>query len=123
MKKICCVLTISETVRAFFIPQLKYLAENGFDVTVVCSYDKNLQNELGDKVKYHPIDIPRGLSVFGSISAIRQLYKFFKKEKFDMVQYSTPNSAFYSSSVFSSSAFLAIVVFHACKASATAITA
>lgn len=97
MKKICCVLTISETVRAFFIPQLKHLAENGFDVTVVCSYDENLQNRLGDKVKYHPIDMPRGLSVFGSISAIRQLYKFFKKEKFDMVQYSTPNAAFYSS--------------------------
>ena len=56
--------------------------------------DKNLQNELGDKVKYHPIDIPRGLSVFGSISAIRQLYKFLKKEKFDMVQYSTPNFKF-----------------------------
>lgn len=97
MKKICYVLTISETVRAFFIPQLKYLAENGFDVTVVCSFDENLKNELGNRVKYHPIDIPRGLSVFGSISAIRQLYKFFKKEKFDMVQYSTPNAAFYSS--------------------------
>ena len=36
MKKICYVVTIPLTIRAFFIPQLKYLADNGFDVTVVC---------------------------------------------------------------------------------------
>lgn len=42
-------MTVPITIRAFFIPQLKYLAENGFDVSVVCSKDDSLQKELGKK--------------------------------------------------------------------------
>lgn len=97
MKKICYVLTVSVTIRAFFIPQLKYLSENGFDVTVICSPDDRLQEELGDKICYIPVDIPRGMSVLGSIHATKYLLKIFKEEKFDLIQYSTPNAALYSS--------------------------
>ncbi len=92
--KICYVLTIAQTVRAFFIPQLRYLAENGFAVTVVCSPDETLQAELGDDVRYVPITIPRGLSPLGMLHGIGSLYTFFKREKFDLIQYSTPNAAF-----------------------------
>lgn len=96
MKKICYVVTASVTIRAFFIPQLKYLSENGFDVTVICSPDGGLQEELGDKICYIPVDIPRGMSVLGSIHATKNLLKIFKKENFDLIQYSTPNAALYS---------------------------
>ena len=51
MKKICYVATIPITIRAFFIPQLQFLAENGVDVTVICSPDETLQDELGDAVR------------------------------------------------------------------------
>lgn len=97
MKKICYVVTIPATIESFFIPQLKYLSDNGFDVTVVCSNSENLQEELGENIKFNPIDIPRGISFGGSISAIKSLTQFFKSEKFDLIQYSTPNAAFYSS--------------------------
>lgn len=97
MYKICYVVTIPLTIESFFIPQLKYLAANGFDVTVVCSNDSNLQEKLGECIRFHPIDIPRGISVGGSIYALKALTHFFKKEKFDLIQYSTPNAAFYSS--------------------------
>lgn len=97
MKKICYVVTKSITIKAFFIPQLKFLAENGYDVSVVCSPDEKLQELLGDKIKFIPLEMPRGLSVFGSIKAIKNLKNIFKKEKFDLVQYSTPNAAFYAS--------------------------
>lgn len=97
MKKICYVVTIPATIESFFIPQLKFLAESEYDVTVVCSNSSTLKNELGAKVKFHPIDIPRGISLSGSIKAIRELTRFFKKEKFDLIQYSTPNAAFYAS--------------------------
>lgn len=97
MKKICYVVTIPLTIRAFFIPQLKHLANNGFDVTVICSNDEKLQEELGKKIRYIPMDMPRGISLFSSISAISRLVGLFKKEKFDLVQYSTPNAALYAS--------------------------
>lgn len=97
MKKICYIVTVSMTIEAFFIPQLQYLSAHGYDVTVVCSYSKLLQKKLGDGIKYVPIEIPRGISVKESLSALNNLTFFFKKEKFDLVQYSTPNAAFYAS--------------------------
>lgn len=97
MIKICYVVTISLTIESFFIPQLQYLAANGFDVTVVCSNNSSLQEKLGESIRFYPIDIPRGISVGGSIYALKALTHFFKKEKFDLIQYSTPNAAFYSS--------------------------
>ncbi len=96
MKKICYVVTLPMTIKAFFIPQLKFLAENGYDVSVICSPDEELQNLLGN-ARFIPVDIPRGLSIGGSFKAISALKKIFKKEKFDLVQYSTPNAALYAS--------------------------
>lgn len=95
--KICYVVTVPVTIRAFFIPQLKYLSKHGYDVTVICSDDKKIEAELGDLIRYIPVDIPRGISIGGSIRAIKELKKIFVREKFDLIQYSTPNAALYAS--------------------------
>lgn len=97
MKKICYVTTIPMTIEAFFIPQLRYLANKGFDVTVVCSPNDTLQEKLGDQIHFVPLSIPRGISIIGTIRAEVKLARVFKKEKFDLIQYSTPNAAFCSS--------------------------
>lgn len=96
MIKVCYVVTAPGTIRAFFVPQLKYLAIKGFDVTVICSYDKSLSEELGKEIHYIPVSIPRGLSFWGSIRSIRNLKRIFESEKFDLVQYSTPNATLYA---------------------------
>ncbi len=96
-KKICYVVTVPLTIRAFFIPQLKYLADNGFDVSVICTDDGQIGTELGDAITYIPVKIPRGIYVKESLRAIRELKRIFKREKYDLVQYSTPNAAFYAS--------------------------
>ena len=96
-KKICYVTTIALTIRAFFIPQLRYLAENGYDVTVVCSPDDELAMELGEKIRYIPVNIARGVSPLTLGRSIRELKEIFAKEHFDIVQYSTPNAAFCAS--------------------------
>lgn len=97
MIKICYVVTVSLTIHAFFIPQLKYLADHGFDVSVICSPDEKIRDALGDKITYIPLDIPRGISVFGSLKATYGLRRIFQKEHFDIIQYSTPNAALYAS--------------------------
>lgn len=97
MEKICYVVTIPGTIESFFIPQLRYLGENGFNVTVVCSGSVDLQEKLGVSVRFYPVDIPRGISFGGSIKAIKELINIFKREKFDLIQYSTPNAALYAS--------------------------
>lgn len=95
--KICYIVTVPITIRSFFIPQLKYLANNGFDVSVVCSKDELLQQELGNAITYHPIEMPRGISFFGSLKAVWELFCYFREEGFDFIQYSTPNAAMYAS--------------------------
>lgn len=97
MTKICYVVTVSLTIHAFFIPQLKYLAEHGFDVSVICTPDETIKDALGEKITYIPLDIPRGISVFGSLKAIHELKRIFQKEHFDIIQFSTPNAALYAS--------------------------
>ena len=97
MKKICYVVTVPITIKAFFIPQLQYLAEHGFEVHVICSEDQELQGLLGEKIKYIPLNMPRGISVGGTVQSIKRLVKIFKQEQYDLVQYSTPNAALYAS--------------------------
>lgn len=97
MKKICYVTTIAATIRSFFVPQLKYLSAHGFDVTVICAPEEDdVQALLGPGIRYIPMGIPRGINLIQSIAAIWKLFRVFRKETFDMVQYSTPNAALYA---------------------------
>lgn len=97
MKKICYVVTTPGTIRAFFVRQINYLAHNGYDVTVICSYEEYIKSILDEKVRYISVNIPRGISVIGSVMAVKGLFRIFRREKFDLIQYSTPNAAFYAS--------------------------
>lgn len=95
-KKICYVTTISGTM-SFFERQLLFLAKNGFEVCVISSDDGRLPKEFVGIIRYIPIEIPRGIAFAKSVSAIRSLEKVFREEQFDLIQYSTPNAAFYAS--------------------------
>ena len=93
MKSICYVATIPGTIESFFVPQLRFLSERGFEITCVCSNADSLSSHFnGSRVKLVSINIPRGVSVVGMLKAYNRLLALFKKEKYDLVQYSTPNA-------------------------------
>lgn len=95
LAKICYVVTLSETIEAFFVPQLRYLDENGFDVTCVCSNAERLRDQFhGSGVRCIAVNIPRGVAFCGMARAFVLLVRLFRKEHFDIVQYSTPNASF-----------------------------
>ncbi|KMK75029.1 glycosyltransferase [Alkalihalobacillus pseudalcaliphilus] len=96
-KKICIITTTSITIRCFLIEQLTFLTSHGYDVTVVCDRDVSLNKDLPANIRYYPITMKRGMASFGVIHSIYALSLFFHKERFDMVQYSTPNAALYAS--------------------------
>lgn len=97
MKKICYITTISTTIKAFFVPQLEYLSQNGYDVTVICSPDEKLRNKLNDNIHYIPIHIDRGIKPHTLLKSTFSLAKVLRENKFNLVQYSTPNAAFCAS--------------------------
>lgn len=93
MKKICFVTTVSLTMKAFVLESAKYLHnEGGYDVTLICNNDEEFAKSLPEYIKFIPVSMARGvdLSVFSSILAF---IKIFKEQKFDMVQFSTPNAS------------------------------
>jgi len=97
MKKICFVTTISMTLKAFVIDLADYLHSTGeYDITFVCDTDEEFSKKLPSYIHYVPIPMKRGVNLSG-IKAIFEMTALFKKEKFDLVQYSTPNASFYAS--------------------------
>lgn len=97
MKKICFITTISATLKAFVQETAKYLYKNGeYDITFICNQDNEFQEQLPEYIHFIPLTIKRGISLDG-IKNIYNLYRIFKKEKFDLIQYSTPNAALYAS--------------------------
>jgi glycosyltransferase involved in cell wall biosynthesis len=70
---------------------------NGWDVTWICYEDPNFCHEIPRGVNYIPLPFKRGIDPFGMIRAIFKLYLLFKQSNFCIVQYSTPNAAFYTS--------------------------
>lgn len=97
MKKICYVTTISLTLKSFVLQTAEYLKNNGdFEITMICDNDDDFSELLPEGIRYIPVSMKRGISLDG-ISVIRKLVKIFKEEKFDLVQYSTPNASLYAS--------------------------
>ncbi len=96
MKKICFITTIPLTLKAFVMKTAEYLHENmDCDITFICNYDKEFEDSLPDYIHYIPVSMERGISLSG-IKAMFKMKKIFKREKFDMIQYSTPNASFYA---------------------------
>lgn len=97
MKKICFVTTVSITLKAFVLETAKYIHENtDWDIAFICNYDEEFAKSLPDYIRYIPVPMERGISVDG-IKAMLQMKKIFQKEKFDLIQYSTPNASLYAS--------------------------
>ena len=95
-KKVCFVATTSVTMKCFIVPIAHELARKNIDVTLVCSEDESMNTLCGEKgIKYHPIHMGRGIDASG-IRAAREIKRYLKAEKFDLVQYCTPNAACYT---------------------------
>lgn len=96
-KKICFAVTLGGTYKSFLLDLSHYLInEHNYDVTVVCDDDDSMNELTNEHLHYIPVKMKRGLS-FDGLAATFRLYKIFKREKFDIVQYSTRNAGTYAS--------------------------
>lgn len=96
-KKICFVVTVSMTVDQFLRFGFEEFHNNGYDISLICDMDKDYVASLPDYVHPYPIKMSRGIDPSGLVNAIKTMKRIFTENKFDIVQYSTPNAAFYAS--------------------------
>lgn len=89
--------TLAGTIRAFLIDLSNYLVEHeNYDVTFISDESDLLLPYTNEHIHYIPVHMKRGMSLDGPY-VVWQLYKIFKREKFDIVQYSTKNASTYGS--------------------------
>ena len=97
MYKVCFVTTVSITLKSFVLELAKFMHETGnFEIHFVCDNDEEFKASLPPYIHYHPVSMKRGIS-FDGLRVIKELIRLFKEEKFDLVQYSTPNASCYAS--------------------------
>lgn len=95
--KICYVTTVPITLEAFVLPAIRYLHEHtDWEISLICDEDPEFRKRLPEYVRYIPVPMKRGINLSG-ITAIFKMAKIFRREKFDIVQYSTPNASLYAS--------------------------
>ena len=97
MKKLCAIATIDLTLSSFVVEAMRKLKEEGYDVTLIASMSEAFVRKHG--VEFHCINLPmsRGTNPWEIIVSVISFYRIFRKEKFDYIQYATPNASFYAS--------------------------
>ena len=91
MKKICGITTLPGTIKSFMLSNLEYVSDHGYECYCISS-----PGELNsEKVTFIPISQMKWglMSPLQFIKCVRALYKIFKREKFDIIQYATSNAA------------------------------
>ena len=96
-KKICCITTIDGTLISFVVDAMYQFVEAGYEVTLVCSDTTKVRKLKGDAFRYVDMPMKRGVSFFDILVMPWKFRKFFKREKFDFVQYATPNASLFAS--------------------------
>ncbi|MBQ7999951.1 MAG: glycosyltransferase [Ruminococcus sp.] len=94
--KICMITTIAKSFEWFVSDSARNLADKGFDVTIMCSdMDEEFLSKHQQFARCIHLPAKRGIDLKSLIKSVRLMRKVFREEKFDIVQYSTPNAAFY----------------------------
>lgn len=96
-KRICFVTTVPITIKAFLLGLSNHLIDKyDYDVTFICNDDEYLRSITNENLHFVPVKMKRGIG-FDGIGVICKLFNIFKAEKFDIVQYATPNASLYAS--------------------------
>ena len=83
--KVVHVCAIDWTVQALLKPQILALKGAGYDVYAMCAPDKYGQSLKDDGIEMIPLDIHRSITPFRDLKTLWQLYRVFRREKFDIV--------------------------------------
>jgi len=95
--KICFINTLPRAYQFFLKPQMERLNRRGFQLTFISSYDASLSSDFPKEYRYLVVPMKRGLDILHMPGLVRTYYRIFRKERFDLIQYSGPNAALYAS--------------------------
>ncbi|HQV62328.1 MAG TPA: glycosyltransferase family 4 protein [Chitinophagaceae bacterium] len=93
MPKLIRITTAPISLNVLLRGQMRYMNENGFDVVMVSSDGKELETvKANEQCRHHIIPMTRRMTPLGDLRCLWLLYRFFKKEKPDIVHSHTPKA-------------------------------
>ena len=90
-KKICFVVAIPGTAKAFLRDHIESLSRN-YDVYLVGDIKSDDDVKALTLAGWHRIEIERGISLLKDLKAVWNAYRYFRKMKFDTVHSVTPKA-------------------------------
>lgn len=81
----------------FMYPEALGLKRDGWDSVVITNYDNVDKESIPEDLRYYSVPMERTYNVKVAFKCILQLYKIFRKERFDIVQYGTTHACIYGS--------------------------
>ncbi len=95
--KICYVTTILPTFRAFVAPVARELPKLlPIEISAISSASVPEFTELGTNLSYHAVPMGRGIDIRAG-GAVFSMYRVFHRERYQIVEYTTPNASLYAS--------------------------
>ena len=89
--------TISKTMDWFIVDSMRNLSKNGYDVTLISNMEEGFIDRNSDYATCINLPMSRGVSIKDVLKCTNFLRKYFKKEKFDVIYYTSPNVSLYAS--------------------------
>lgn len=97
VKKICAISTIDLTLSSFVVDAMRELKKEGYDITLIASMGDEFIKRNKDEFICINLPMSRGTNPVEMVKSIAAFYKIFRKERFDYIQYATPNASLYAS--------------------------
>ena len=91
--RLCVIATIGKSVQVLYAGRLEHLAAHGFEITVGCASSEDDDAIVARGVRLKTFAFTRAITPWQDLRALVQLYRFFREERFDLVEVSTPKGA------------------------------
>lgn len=80
------IINLASSARNFIGGQFMYLRQNGYDIHLICSPDKMMDEYAAiNQIKYHPIQLTRTLSPWNDFKAFVKICKYIRANNIDTV--------------------------------------
>ena len=95
--KICALTTISKTMDWFIVDSMRNLSKNGYEITLICDMEPGFAERNCDYAACINLPMSRGASIKDLLTVPFKFRKIFKRNKYDVIYYTSPNVSLYAS--------------------------